>query len=184
MGVKLEQRVCWTGTSSAFDFWIDQISSRWPERLRFRIHRGEETCDVQTQQVGTHWATHLAAALAAAHSLGVPLSAAARVLRQTSPYTARMEPVSLPSGAAMIRDDCNGSMDTLEASLQVLREAEAARRVLIITDFIDSGLTRKPRLRYLASAVSGWLDMLVLSGDYHEYGRRKAIEAGMRPGSG
>jgi UDP-N-acetylmuramoyl-tripeptide--D-alanyl-D-alanine ligase len=181
MGVKREQSVRWTGTSSDLDFWIDQISSRWPERLRFRIHRREETCDIQTQQVGTHWATHLAAALAAAHSLGVPLSEAARVLRQTSPYPARMEPVSLPSGAVLIRDENNGSVDTLEASLRVLREAEAARTVLIITDFTDAGLTRKPRLRYLASAVSGWLDVLVLSGDYHEYGRRKAIEAGMRP---
>jgi UDP-N-acetylmuramoyl-tripeptide--D-alanyl-D-alanine ligase len=92
-----------------------------------------------------------------------------------------MEPVSLPGGAVLIRDDCNGSMDTLEASLRILREAEATRRVLIITDFIDAGLTRKPRLRYLASAVSGWLDVLVLSGDYHEYGRRRAIEAGMHP---
>ena len=181
MGVSPEQRVRWIGTSSDFDFWVDQISSRWPERLRFRIHWGNETCDIQTGQVGTHWASPLAAALAAAHSLGVPLCEAARVLRQTPPYPARMEPVSLPGGAVLIRDDCNGSMDTLEASLQVLREAEAPRKVLIITDFIDSGLTRRPRLRYLASAVSGWLDVLVLSGAYHEYGRRKAIEAGMRP---
>jgi UDP-N-acetylmuramoyl-tripeptide--D-alanyl-D-alanine ligase len=181
MGVNLKHRVRWIGTSSGFDFWTDQISSRWPERLRFRLHWGDESCDIQTRQVGTHWASSLTAALAAAHSLGVPISDAARVLSQTSPYTARMEPVSLPGGAVLIRDDCNGSMDTLEASLRVLREAEAVRRVLIITDFIDSGLTRKPRLRYLASAVSGWLDALVLSGDYHEYGRRKAVEAGMHP---
>jgi UDP-N-acetylmuramoyl-tripeptide--D-alanyl-D-alanine ligase len=179
MGVNLQPRICWIGTSSDFDFWIDQISSRWPKRLCFRLHRGDETCDIQTGQVGTHWATHLAAALAAAHSLGVPISEAAGRLRQTSPYTARLEPVSLPSGAVLIRDDYNGSMDTLEASLRVLREAEAARTVLIITDFSDAGLTRRPRLRYLAAAVSGWLDVLVLSGPYHEYGRRKAIEAGM-----
>jgi len=181
MGVKPEERVRWIGTSGDFNFWIDQISSRWPERLRFRIHWGNETCDIQTGQVGTHWASPLAAALAAAHSLGVPIPEAAQVVRQTSAYPARMEPVSLPSGAILIRDENNGSVDTLEASLRVLREAEATRTVLIITDFTDAGLTRKPRLRYLASAVSDWLDVLVLSGDYHEYGRRKAMEAGMRP---
>jgi UDP-N-acetylmuramoyl-tripeptide--D-alanyl-D-alanine ligase len=181
MGENLPHRVRWTGTSSAFDFWIDQISSRWPEGLRFHIHRGDEACDIRTRQLGTHWAGPLAAALAAAHSLGVPFSDAARVLGRTSPYAARMEPVSLPSGAVMIRDDYNGSMDTLEVALRVLREAEAVRRVLVITDFADSGLHRRPRLRYLTSAVSGWLDVLVLSGADHEYGRRKAIEAGMRP---
>ena len=181
MGVNLPHRVCWTGTSRAFDFWIDEISSRWPEGLRFRVHRGDETCAVRTQLLGSHWAFPLTATLAAAHSLGVPLSGAAGVLLRASPYTARMEPVSLPSGAVLIRDDYNGSMDTLEASLRVLREAEAARRMLVVTDFADSGLNRRARLRYLALAVSGWLDVLVLSGEEHEYGHRKAIEAGMPP---
>jgi UDP-N-acetylmuramoyl-tripeptide--D-alanyl-D-alanine ligase len=181
MGANLQHRVCWAGTSSDFDFWIDRISSRWPERLRFRIHRGDEACDIQTRQLGIHWASHLAAAIAAAHSLGVSISRAAAVLRETVPYAARMEPVLLPSGAVLIRDDYNGSMDTFEVALRVLREAEAVRKVLVITDFADAGLNRRARLRYLASEVSGWLDVLVLSGPYHEYGRRKAIEAGMRP---
>jgi len=181
MTVNPRHRVCRTGTSTGFDFWIDRVSSRWPDRLCFRIHRGEETCEIQTQQVGNHWASALAAALAAAHSLGVPFCDAARVLRHAPPYTARMEPVSLPGGAVLIRDDYNGALDTLEVSLGALREAEAARRVLIITDFSDAGLTCRPRLRYLAPSISGWLDLLILSGPNSGYGRRRAIEAGMSP---
>jgi UDP-N-acetylmuramoyl-tripeptide--D-alanyl-D-alanine ligase len=181
MAASRKCRVRLTGTSSDFDFWIDGISSRWPDRLRFRIHWGDQTCDIETQQVGTHWAPALAAALAAAHSLGVPMSDAARVIRQTPPYAGRMEPVSLPNGVTLIRDDYIGAIDTLEASLRVLCEAQGIRTVLVITDFTDSGMNRKRRLRYLASTVSGWLGVLVLCGQYHEYGRRKAIEAGMPP---
>jgi UDP-N-acetylmuramoyl-tripeptide--D-alanyl-D-alanine ligase len=181
MAASRKCRVRFIGTSSDFDFWIDGISSRWPDRLRFRIHWGDQTCDIETQQVGTHWAPALAAALAAAHSLGVQMSDAARVVRQTPPYAGRMEPVSLPNGVVLIRDDYIGAIDTLEASLRVLREAQGIRTVLVITDFTDSGMNRKQRLRYLASTVSGWLGVLVLCGRYHEYGRRKAIEAGMPP---
>jgi UDP-N-acetylmuramoyl-tripeptide--D-alanyl-D-alanine ligase len=179
MAVNARFRVCLSGTSPAFDLWIDQISSPWPQRLRFRAHWHDESCDIQTQQLGSHWAPALAVAVAAARSLGVPLSAAANALRQTVPYTGRMEPVSLPSGAVLIRDDYSGSIDSLEASLHVLREAEATRRVLVITDLADSGMSRRRRLRYLASAVSGWLGFLVLCGQDHEYGRRRAMEAGM-----
>ena len=66
--------------------------------------------------MGTHWAPALAAALAAAHSLGVQMADAARVARQTPPYTGRMEAISLPNGAVLIRDHYNGSIDTVEAS--------------------------------------------------------------------
>ena len=181
MAVNLQRRTCFYGTSRNFDFWIDRMSSRWPDRLRFLMHCGEETCEIETQQVGTHWAPALSAALAAAHGLGVPISDAARVIKHISPYTARMEPISLPNGAVLIRDDYNGSIDTLDASLRVLREADAMRKVLVISDYADSGVNRRQRLKSLASAVSGWLDVLVLCGQQHEYGRRKAIEAGMPP---
>jgi UDP-N-acetylmuramoyl-tripeptide--D-alanyl-D-alanine ligase len=179
MAVNRGRRACLTGTSSSFDFWIERISSRWPERLRFLMHCGDETCEIETQLLGTHWVTALAAAIAAARSLGVPVSEAARVVKNISSYTARMEPITLPNGAVLIRDDYNGSIDTLEASLRVLREAEATRKVLVISDYTDSGMNRQRRLKHLASGVSRWLGLLVLCGQHHEYGRRRAIEAGM-----
>jgi UDP-N-acetylmuramoyl-tripeptide--D-alanyl-D-alanine ligase len=52
--------------------------------------------------------------------------------------------------------------------------------VLVLTDFSDSGVNRRARLRWLAAAVSAWVE-LVLIGEEHDYGRRKAIEAGMPP---
>jgi UDP-N-acetylmuramoyl-tripeptide--D-alanyl-D-alanine ligase len=83
----------------------------------------------------------------------------------------------------MVRDDYSAAIDSFEASLKFLREARAQRRILVFTDISDSGANRHLRLRSLANAVSGWLDILILSGDDHVYGRRKAIEAGAPPES-
>jgi UDP-N-acetylmuramoyl-tripeptide--D-alanyl-D-alanine ligase len=95
-------RTCLAGTSPAFDLWADQVSSRWPDRLSFLAHCGSETCRIQTQQLGSHWIPALTAALAVAKHLSVPLEESASVLSSSAPYTARLEPVPLPSGAVML----------------------------------------------------------------------------------
>ncbi len=176
-------RTCVIGASPAFDLWADRVSSRWPDRLSFLAHCGSETCTMQTQQLGSHWVPTLTAALAIAKHLGVPLEESGSVLRGSAPYTARLEPVPLPCGAVMVRDDYSASIDTFEAALEFLREARAQRRILVFTDFSDSGDNRHRRLRSLAAAISGWLDILILCGDEHVYGRRKVLEAGAPPES-
>jgi UDP-N-acetylmuramoyl-tripeptide--D-alanyl-D-alanine ligase len=176
-------RTCLVGTSPAFHLWADQVSSRWPDRLSFLAHGGGKTCRIQTQQLGSHWVPALTAALAVANHLGIALEASSTVLRGSAPYTARLEPVQLPCGAVIVRDDYSASIDSFEASLEFLREARALRRIMLFTDISDSGANRRRRLRSLAKAVSGWLDVLILCGDEYAYGRRKAIEAGEPPES-
>jgi UDP-N-acetylmuramoyl-tripeptide--D-alanyl-D-alanine ligase len=179
MAARAHSRVCMTGTSPEFEFWADEATSIWPERLRFRINHGDQAFDVQTRQLGTHWTPAMTAALAVATNLGIPLQDAALALRVTAPYTARLEPVALPSGPVFLRDDYSASIDSFEASLRVLRDAQAARRVLVLTDFSDSGMNRRLRLRTLAAAVWGWIGLLVVIGREHAYGKRKAVEAGL-----
>lgn len=93
------------GTSPGHSVWADQIVSRWPGRLELRVHIGGESCTVQTQLVGTHWTPAVLAALAAAHGLGIGLHEAAGALRRLEPFPARLQPVMLPGGAVVIRDD-------------------------------------------------------------------------------
>lgn len=174
-------RVCLVGTSPAFDFCADEISSCWPDRLRLRAHHGQDSCAIETQLIGTHWTPAVLAALAAAQSLGVSLPEAAQALRRVEPFAARLQPVKLPSGAIMIRDDYNASIDTIEVSLRILEEAGAQRRVLVITDFSDFGKNRKQRLKFLGAWAGGRVGLLALIGENHDYGRRRAIEAGMAP---
>jgi UDP-N-acetylmuramoyl-tripeptide--D-alanyl-D-alanine ligase len=121
------------------------------------------------------------AALAAAHGLGIGLHEAAGALRPLEPFPARLQPVMLPGGAVVIRDDYNASIDAIEVSLRILEEASAERRVLVITDFSDFGRNRKQRLKFLGAKVPTLAELLVLVGEHHEYGCRRAIEGGMAP---
>jgi UDP-N-acetylmuramoyl-tripeptide--D-alanyl-D-alanine ligase len=174
-------RVCLVGTAPAFALWADEVSSAWPDRLSLRAHGSDGSCLIRTRLVGTHWAPSVLAALATAQSLGMGLPEAGQALAKVEPYAGRLQPVRVPSGAIVIRDDYNAAVDTLEAALRVLESAKATRRVLVITDFSDFAQNRKQRLKFLAARVPRAAELFVLIGERSDYGRRRAIEAGMAP---
>jgi UDP-N-acetylmuramoyl-tripeptide--D-alanyl-D-alanine ligase len=167
------------GTSPALDVWADRVHAPWPGRLEFRAHLGSESRMVRTRLVGSHWLTSVLAAITTASFFGLDLERSAAALEKVEPFPGRMRPEKLSSGAVILRDDYNANMDALEVSLQVLGEASASRRLLVITDFSDFGKNRQNRLRYLAPRAAGAAEVLVLIGQHSEYGRRRAIEAGM-----
>jgi UDP-N-acetylmuramyl pentapeptide synthase len=78
----------------------------------------------------------------------------------------------------VLRDDYNASVATLEAAARVLREAHATRRLWVVNDFSDSGTNRK-RLRRLADEAARASDVALFIGENADYGRRRAIDAGM-----
>ena len=121
------------------------------------------------------------ASLAVACHAGLTLRQAASALGQVPPVVGRMQPVRLPGGATVLRDDYNAPIDTLDAGLHILEGAAVARRVLLVTDFSDFGKNRKHRLRYLARAAARAADMAVFVGESAAYGGRQAVEAGMAP---
>lgn len=169
------------GSSSRFDVWADEVSSRWPATLRFRAHVGTEVETVETQLIGTHWTPSVLAALAAACACGMTLRDAARAASRVDPFPARLQPVPLPSGAVVLRDDYNASIDTLDAACQVLRDAEARRRLVVVQDFSDFGKNRKNRLRHLAEEAARSAEVALFIGENAAYGRRRAIAAGLGP---
>ena len=172
-------RVVRSGSGDGCDYRATDVASRWPERLGFTLRHGDASLRVATQLVGTHWQPAALAAIAAAHALGVPLAQAVEAARRTPPFPGRLQPVALPGGAIVLRDDYNASIDTIETSMRVLADAPAARRMLVITDLSDFGRNRKQRLKYLASLAARSADALVLVGENAAYGRRRAIDEGM-----
>ena len=175
-----DARVCFFGTTPEASYWADRVSAKWPSRLDFVLHRGAGSHVIETQLVGAQWLHAAVAATATADVLGVSPPDAARILRSAQPFPGRLQPVRVPNGAIILRDDYNASIDTIEASLRVLQEASAGRRLLVITDLSDFGRNRKQRLKYLASRCPQVAEVAVFIGELAEYGRRRAIEAGLR----
>jgi UDP-N-acetylmuramoyl-tripeptide--D-alanyl-D-alanine ligase len=181
MAIPKGARVYRFGTSSTLEHHADNVSAAWPNRLSFTFHVGDESRQIETQLVGAHWIPSAAAALTAATALGVDLDVAVAAVNRTKPFPARMRPARLPSGAVILRDDYNASIDAIDMSLRVLEEATALRRMLVITDMSDFGKNRKQRLKYLGARSAEVADSAVFIGDLADYGKRRAIEAGLAP---
>ena len=176
-------RVKTFGRSAGLDLWADGISSQWPARLTLQVHTASETQWVQTQLVGTHWGNAVLAALLAALTNGIPLKTAAADLARVKPFTARMQPVLLPSGATIIRDEENGSPDTLRAALQVLQESVAMRRILVMSDMSDSRKKPRDRLKELGKIAAQVADLAIFIGVHGRYAVKAAMASGMQPQS-
>jgi UDP-N-acetylmuramoyl-tripeptide--D-alanyl-D-alanine ligase len=169
------------GTCAEADVRGEVVSAGWPERLSLRVDSAGQTETVQTQLVGEHWMPVVLASLAVGCHAGLTLREAAAALREVPPLTGRLQPVRVPSGATILRDDYNAPIDTLDADFRLLEKASAARRILLVTDFSDSGQHRRDRLRYLARAAARSADVAIFVGERADYGSRQAVEAGMRP---
>jgi UDP-N-acetylmuramoyl-tripeptide--D-alanyl-D-alanine ligase len=154
MATSVQQRIVRFGTSSEFDYWADSISSTWPDRLSLRVHAGKESHSVRMQLVGVHWRSSLLGALAAAHVCGVPLPEAIESIGRVQPTIARMQPAPLPGGAMVIRDEFNGSIDTLEQALKFLEEASAQRKTLVWAGVTDTPMSPRDRITKLAKRMA------------------------------
>ena len=181
MAARSRSRVKTFGHCAGTDLRADAVSSKWPARLSLRVHTKSETQFVRTNLVGEHWVNSVLAALLAAISCGIPLEAAARGLGRVRPFMARIQPVLLPSGATILRDEANGSLDTLNAALQVLRESEAVRRVLVVSGFSDSRTNSRNRLRELGNIAARTAGLAVFIGEHGRNAVRQAVASGMKP---
>lgn len=157
------------------------VSSRWPERLSLNVQpAGEEAFRLQTRFVGEHWTGSILPALVVARECGVPLKEAAAAIEKYETIPRRMSPVVLPNGATILRDENNGSVDTLAAALKVLEDATALRKILVMTDVSDSPEKPRKRVRDIGRAAAGVADAAIFLGEHSEYGKKGAIASGMR----
>ena len=170
-------RTLFFGSAAGSRLSPSQVTARFPARLSLRVSDGESSLMVHTRLVGTQWVPSVLAALLVARECGVPLAEAAAAIAETEPMVARLKPVLLPSGAVLLRDDYNSSIDTLRLALGVVRDAACRRRVLMLSDYADLQQSFRGRFRLLPSLVAGAVDDVVLVGEHAEYGRRRLLEA-------
>ncbi len=178
MAVCCRGKVVTFGRSPECDVWASEVSSCWPARLSFRVHRGAESRMLNTQLVGEHWLSSVLAALATALWHGVGLERAAAAVERVQPARCRMEPVLLPSGAYAFRDEYNCSFAGLPAALRALEQAKG-RRVLVFHDAYDSGLAFRERYRLVGRVAAHSADLTLLYGNDGRRARNAMIEGGV-----
>jgi UDP-N-acetylmuramoyl-tripeptide--D-alanyl-D-alanine ligase len=155
------------------------VSSKWPLTLSFRVCCGPESSWVETNLVGEHMLTSALAALTAAVCCGIRLPQAAARFKEIQPVPGRMQPMHLPNGVTFLRNEYTGVLPTFEAALDVMRDAQTRRRIVIVGDVLDSGLSERGRFRHLGSQVARAADMGIFIGRSSRSAVSAAVEAGM-----
>jgi UDP-N-acetylmuramoyl-tripeptide--D-alanyl-D-alanine ligase len=168
------------GQKMGFDLWADQVSSKWPSTLTFRLNTNYDTLNVKTKLVGEQWVNSVLASFLAAVSCGIDLKTAAVEIEKVKPFIARMQPVTLTSGITIIRDDFNGSADTIPAALQVLREAKVKRRVLVMSNISDLKDKSRDRFKKLGKMAFQSADLAVFISEHGRHAVKTAIASGMK----
>jgi len=151
--------------------------------LTFRVRCGDQSARIETNLLGEQFLPSVLAAVTTAMSCGVPLEQCAAAVKNVPPVLGRMSPMHLFNGACIIRDEFNANLPSLMAGLDFLARAQAERRIVVVGDVFDTGLSGRPRARDIGRRVAQAADMAVFLGKNGRLAVRSAVEAGMAEGS-
>ena len=121
-------RVLTYGLSKSAMLRAEGVCSDWPNRLSFTaIYRGE-SIKIETQLCGAHWVHSVLAAMAVGQAMGIPLSEAAKAVRNVPPFPGRMSPVTTPDGVTFICDVTKAPLWTIPAALEFMCESVRTKK--------------------------------------------------------
>lgn len=130
-------RVVTFGLGEGCDVRASDLRLDWPRGTRFRLDAFGETRDARIGLVGRPMVYPVLAAIAVAGVEGVPLDDALARCAALRPTPGRLEPIALPSGAIVLRDDYKGSRETIDAALHLLAEVPARRKFVVLGDLSE-----------------------------------------------
>ncbi len=168
MRIRTRARVLTFGSGDDADFRIGAVRSVWPDRLSFDLSVQDERRVVRTQLIGEHVVGSAAAAIAIAHTLGVPLDEAIERIAILPPTARRMSSLVTGSGVAVVRDDFKAVSDSLDETLHFLDSARADRKVLVVGRISDHPGRSRSVYTSFAHAAGAIADLLIFVGERPE----------------
>ncbi len=174
-------RLVWFGNDAGADLQVVNVSANWPERLSFTISGGTETARICTRLVGAHWVPSVAGAVATARQCGLSFAECAAAAATVPPFLGRMQPVRHPSGAVILRDEGNGTMEALKVALEIMAKARAGRRILLFSGLSHYHLNSRLRFRLVGEMAAHSVDAVVFVNKYFAKQAARAAEEGGIP---
>jgi UDP-N-acetylmuramoyl-tripeptide--D-alanyl-D-alanine ligase len=168
------------GLGADVDVRATDVTLDWPHGTRFRLRSRAGDHDVRVRLIGTPGVHAALAAIAVALAEEYPLDRALPALEAVAPTPGRLQPVALPGGAYLLRDEVKSPAETIEAALDVLGTIPAARRLVILGEVTEPLGPQGPIYRGLGTQLARIATRVVLVGStvVHAY-RAGARAAGM-----
>jgi UDP-N-acetylmuramoyl-tripeptide--D-alanyl-D-alanine ligase len=171
-------RVITYGFDETNDVRASNVSLEWPHGTQFLLHMNGETRTARTALIGTHMVYPVLAAIAVASAEGFSLEQTLSFLQSMRPTPGRLEPVRLPNGVMLLRDDHKSSLETIHAALDVFSELHARRRGVVMGEVSEPPGSKGPIYRELGRRIAATADYAVFVGGNFQPYAAGAREAG------
>ena len=132
MAQKAPCRVVSFGFDPDNDIRAEEVELDWPHGTRFLLLANGQKIRLRVRSFGKHIISNLLSSVAAAISMGVSLERIAARLESLPPVEARMQPVELPSGAWLLRDDFKSTQETIDTALDFLAQVPGRRKMAVL----------------------------------------------------
>jgi len=147
-------RVITIGLAPTCDIYATDVALDWPGGTRFTLHANGLKRSVFTRLIGRTMVYPILAAVAVAQAEGLSLDQVLVALEQLAPTPGRLEPIRLPSGAIILRDDFKASLETVDAALEVMAEIPARRRIVVLGQISEPSGPQGPMYREIGARVA------------------------------
>jgi len=172
-------RVITFGFGASCDVRAEDVRLDWPRGTRFRVSAFGQIREARVRLVGRHMIYTALAAIAVSDVEGVALDEALLRLETLPPTPGRMDPVFLPNGAIVLRDEYKSAQETIDAALDALREIPARRRMILLGNVSEPQGTEESVCKMFGGRVAGIASHMIIVGDGLQHYRSGATRAGM-----
>jgi UDP-N-acetylmuramoyl-tripeptide--D-alanyl-D-alanine ligase len=172
------------GTSEKADIRAENIRVSPPEGMEFDVRIDGRTFHLRIPLLGRHMIYPSLSALAVAMHESMDISEACGILQNLRSMDARMNTVTLPSGAVLIRDDYKATRESVWRALETMEEYPAKRKILVLGGVSEIfNEERYEFYRDLGSRIARAADHAFLYLQKNSFRRCRigAVEAGMDP---
>ena len=180
MASQTRARVVTYGLAQGLDVRGTDLSLHWPHGTRLRLHAGGESVVLDTHLVGDGLVHGLLAAAAVAGIESQPLSTVASALESLPATRGRLQPMVLPGGITVLRDDYKSTPETVIAALASLGQVTARRRIVVLGDLDMPPPPERHWYRAVGEKVAHVADLALFVGTKFDRYRVGARAAGMR----
>jgi UDP-N-acetylmuramoyl-tripeptide--D-alanyl-D-alanine ligase len=161
---QLNAKIIYFGTQLWCDFRAENIRTT-ATSTQFTLFDTEEVGEVKLPVLGMHNVTNALAALAVAHTLGVPLSKAIVQLAGYQPLAMRQQ-IHHVNEVTVIDDSYNASPDAIKSSVEVLCSFHTGKRIAVLADMLELGdFSQKAHFGVGTHAVESGVDVVITVGE-------------------
>ncbi len=180
MATQTSARIVTFGLGAEHDVRATDVTLDWPHGTRFTLHARGQRHALRVRLIGTQMVYPVLAAAATALVEGRNLGEAAAALEALPPTPGRLQPVALPGGATVLRDDYKSTVETIHVALDTLARIPARRRIAVLGDIDMPPPPERPHYRSVGQHVAQVADRAVFAGQKFDRYRSGARAGGMR----